>query len=106
MAVGVVILAAGTFVSLGLLLAGRLRAEVTLAVANLVYLMMLVGGGPGHPVGPVPGRAAAIVMALPTAALGEGLRAAAVGQVLGWPLLVSGVVGRAAAGARKAFRWI
>jgi ABC-2 type transport system permease protein len=38
---------AGTaaFSSLGLLMAGTLRAEATLAAANLVYLLLLVSGG-------------------------------------------------------------
>ena len=43
-AVALVVLAAAAFVSLALLLAGRLRAEITLAVANLIYVVLLVGG--------------------------------------------------------------
>jgi ABC-2 type transport system permease protein len=43
---------------------------------------------------------------LPTAALGEGLRAAATGQLLGWPLLVPIVWLVLAGGAAwKGFRW-
>src|SRR5688500_2060392 len=38
-------LGTAAFGSLGLLIAGLLRAEATLAVANLVYVMLLVGGG-------------------------------------------------------------
>ena len=39
--------AAGTwaFASLGLFVAGVLRAEATLALANLVYLLLMAGGG-------------------------------------------------------------
>ena len=33
------------FAALALLLAGRLRAEVTLALANVIYVVLLVGGG-------------------------------------------------------------
>ena len=48
-----------------------------------------------------------ILMALPTAALGEGLRAAAAGQVLGWPLLVLLVwLAVSASAAVKGFRWM
>ena len=39
-----VVLGTAAFASLGLLLAGTLRAEATLAVANLVYLLLLAGG--------------------------------------------------------------
>ena len=49
-----------------------------------------------------------MVSLLPTAALGEALRAAATGTVLGWPLLVLAlwIAGASAALAAKAFRWI
>ena len=47
-----------------------------------------------------------VIEALPTAALGEGLRAAANGQLLGWPVLVL-LAWLVAAGlaAWKGFRW-
>ena len=38
------LLGTAAFVSLGLLLAGTLRAEATLAAANLIYLLLLAGG--------------------------------------------------------------
>ena len=101
------VLATATFVSWALALAGRLRAEVTLGLANLVYVLLLVGGGLVIPVDRYPDAVQPIVLALPTAALGEGLRAAASGVVLGWPLLV--LLGWLTAGCwwpRKAFRWI
>lgn len=102
-----VILAAGTFVSLALLLAARMRAEIVLAVANLVYLIMVVGGGLVIGLDRYPVGLQTILMVLPTAALGEGLRAAAGGQVLGWPLLVLLVwLTVSAAGAVKGFRWM
>ena len=72
-----VLLATATFVALALLLAGRLRAEVTLAVANLVYVVLLVGGGLVIGVSRYPRALRPVVEALPTAALGEGLRAGA-----------------------------
>ena len=38
------LLGTAAFASLGLLMAGALRAEATLAAANLVYLLLLAGG--------------------------------------------------------------
>ena len=106
-AVLLVVLAVATFVNWALALGGRLRAELTLGLANLVYVLLLVGGGLVIPVDRYPQAAQPIVQALPTGALGEGLRAAASGVVLGWPILV--LLGWLAAGvlvARKVFRWI
>ena len=104
---GLVIMAAATFVSLALLLAGRLRPEIVLAVANLVYLLMLVGGALVIPLDRYPAGLASILPALPTAALGEGLRAAAGGEVLVWPLLVLPVwLIASALAAAKGFRWM
>jgi ABC-2 type transport system permease protein len=101
-----VLLAAATFVALALLLAGRLRAEATLAVANLVYVVLLVGGGLVIAVARYPRVLRPVVEALPTGALGEGLRGGAVGTVPGWTfavlavwLVVAGLL------ARRAFRW-
>ena len=106
-AAGLVIMAAATFVSLALLLAGRLRPEIVLAVANLVYLIMLVGGALVIPLDRYPPGLAAILPALPTAALGEGLRAAAGGDVLGWPLLVLPIwLVASAIAAARGFRWM
>ena len=102
-----VVLAVAAFVSWALVLAGQLRAELTLTVANLVYVLLLVGGGLVIPVDRYPAAVQPIVQLLPTGALGEGLRAAASGVVLGWPIMV--LLGWLAAGmlvARKAFRWI
>jgi ABC-2 type transport system permease protein len=105
-AVLLVVLAAAAFVALALLLAGRLRAEATLGLANLVYLVLLVGGALLLPVVRYPAAVRPFLELLPTAALGEGLRAAAAGQVLGWPLLVTLVwLVLAGAAARKGFRW-
>jgi ABC-2 type transport system permease protein len=68
---------AGTaaFASLGLLIAGALRAEATLAAANLIYLLLMAGGAVVLPVTSY-GGAGAVVSALPSAALGTGLRTA------------------------------
>jgi len=70
-------LVAGTFAfaSLGLLMAGTLRAEATLAAANLVYLLLLAGGAVVLPVTAY-GGFGELVRWLPSGALGEALRAA------------------------------
>ncbi len=68
---------AGTaaFASLGLLMAGTLRAEATLAAANLVYLLLMAGGAVVLPLESY-GGAGDVLALLPSAALGEGLRVA------------------------------
>jgi ABC-2 type transport system permease protein len=67
---------AGTaaFSSLALLMAGTLRAEATLAAANLVYLLLLVSGGIAVPLDRFPDGARPLLEALPAGALSEGLR--------------------------------
>ncbi len=60
----------------GFALAGLLRAEATLAVANGIFLLLLFAGGTVLPVDRLPGPLAAVAGLLPSAALGEGLRAA------------------------------
>ena len=105
-AVLLVILATATFVCLALLLAGRLRAESVLGLANLIYVILLIGGALIIPVARYPAALRPLIEALPTAALGEGLRAAANGQVQSWPVLVW-LAWLVAAGlaAWKGFRW-
>jgi ABC-2 type transport system permease protein len=74
-AVAVLLLAGTTaFASLGLLMAGTLRAEATLAGANLVYLFFLVTGGIAVPLSRFPGRVRSVLEALPAGALSNGLR--------------------------------
>lgn len=72
----VLLVALGTaaFGALGLLIAGTLRAEATLAVANLVYVVLLVGGGLLVPLSRYPGNSHRFLELLPSGALGEGLR--------------------------------
>jgi ABC-2 type transport system permease protein len=83
-----VLVGTAAFASLGLLVAGALRAEATLAAANLIYLLLLAGGAvvfPTDSYGPA-GRALAL---LPSGALGSGMRTALLtgGFAVG-PLLV------------------
>ncbi|MRJ77587.1 ABC transporter permease subunit [Aeromicrobium sp. SMF47] len=72
--VGLIVLGTAAFGSLGLLIAGTLRAEATLAVANLVYVLLLVGGGLIVPLSRYPEPARHVLELLPSGALGQGLR--------------------------------
>ncbi len=81
---------AGTFAfaSLGLFVAGVLRAEATLAAANLVYLLLLAGGAVVIPASSYGGYGA-VAAWLPSGALGESMRAVlSEGSFPGWALLV------------------
>lgn len=73
--VAVVCLGTVALGSWGLALAGLLRAEATLAVANAVFLLLLFAGGTVLPTERLPGALAAVVQFLPSAALGDALRA-------------------------------
>src|SRR6266516_3169607 len=70
MAIGTV-----TFAALGLAMAGALRAEVTLAGANGLFLLFLLLGGGILPLSHLPGTLAAIAQILPAAALTQALQA-------------------------------
>jgi ABC-2 type transport system permease protein len=61
--------------SWGFALAGLLRAEATLAVANGIFLLLMLAGGTVLPTDRLPGPLAAVVGLLPSAALGDALRA-------------------------------
>lgn len=69
-----VVLGTAAFTSLGLLLAGTLRAEATLAVANGLYLLLIAVGGVVIPADRLPAAVEPLVSLLPSAALGQGLR--------------------------------
>jgi ABC-2 type transport system permease protein len=69
-----VLLGCAAFAALGILLGGSLRAEITLAVANLVWFVLLLAGGIVIPLDQLPGPLAAVAAALPSGALAEGLR--------------------------------
>jgi len=86
--IGGVLLGTITFAGLGLLLAGILRAETMLAVANLLFLGFLAVGGIVVPVDRLPAPVAAIGHALPAAPLSDLLRVG-----LGSTGVASGVVG-------------
>ena len=83
-ALAVLVLGTAAFTALALLLAGVLRAEAVLAVANLVWVLLLAGGGVVLPAELLPGPLAALAGVLPSGALGEGLRAALTDGVVPW----------------------
>jgi ABC-2 type transport system permease protein len=64
------------FAGLGLLLAGALRAEATLAVANALFLVALMLGGIILPLDHLPDPVAAVAGLLPAAALADTFRVA------------------------------
>jgi ABC-2 type transport system permease protein len=68
------LLGTAAFSGLGLLLAGTVRAESTLAAANLVFVLLLVGGGVIVPLEKFPGAVQSVLQLLPIAALSDGLR--------------------------------
>jgi ABC-2 type transport system permease protein len=70
-----VLLGTVAFGGLGLVLAGVLRAEVNLAVANGLYLVLLLLGGVLVPLGKLPHALADAAKVLPAAALSDGLHA-------------------------------
>ncbi|MFI5807447.1 ABC transporter permease [Streptomyces sp. NPDC051561] len=68
------VLGTAAFSGLGLLMAGTLKAEATLAAANLVFLLLLVGGGVIVPLEKFPDAVQSVLGLLPISALSDGLR--------------------------------
>ncbi|MGW4800573.1 ABC transporter permease, partial [Nonomuraea sp. NPDC004297] len=68
-----IVLGTAAFSGLGLLMAGTLRAEATLAAANLVYLVLLGAGGVVFPLSKFPVEVRPVLEALPISALTGGL---------------------------------
>lgn len=107
-AVVLVVAATAAFSGLALLMAGTLRAEATLAAANLVYLLLLAVGGVVVPLSRYPEEVAGALAWLPLGALSEGLRQALTeGGGLPWgPLgVLAAWAAVALAAAARAFRW-
>jgi len=70
-----VLVGTAAFSGLALLMAGTLRAEATLALANLVYIVLLGVGGVVFPLTKFPAAVRPLLTLLPTGALATGLRA-------------------------------
>jgi len=101
-----VVLGTFSFVALGLLLAGTLRAEAVLAGANLAWVLLLAGGGVVVPTGEMGGWGS-VARRLPSGALGDGLRAAlqdgradgvAIAVLVAWTAVATAM-------ATRYFRW-
>jgi len=102
-----VVLGTAAFTSLALLVAGTLRAEAVLAVANLLLLVLAVAGGVIVPADRLPGPMAHIALLLPSGALGDALRETLMhGALPAWSVVV--LLAWTAAlgwGAGRLFRW-
>jgi ABC-2 type transport system permease protein len=107
LAVLVVLLATVAFAGIGLAMAGALRAEVTLAVANGVYVILLLIGGVLFPLHEL-GALASVARLLPTAALSDALHmtlgSGAGAPLEAWVTLAIWAVG-APAVAATTFKW-
>ena len=95
------------FASLGLLMAGVLRAEATLAAANLLYLLLLVGGAIMTPVEEYPEGLQGVVRLLPSAALANGLANSTLEGVVPWAAALSLALWAGLLGylVSRTFRW-
>lgn len=101
------VLGTAAFSGLALLMAGTLRAEATLAGANLLFLLLLLGGGIVIPLAKFPSGVRHVLELLPSTALADGLRAAFVDGDVRWAsiaILAAWAVAALAAAARW-FRW-
>ncbi len=102
-----VLLSTAAFGTLALLMAGTLRAEATLAGANLAYLLLLAGGAVVVPLARYPEAVQPLLALLPTSALAEGLREVLAGDALGAGYVAVLAAWALVAGAATArtFRW-
>ncbi|CAN5742076.1 ABC transporter permease [soil metagenome] len=102
------LLATVAFAGLGLLMAGTLRGEVTLAAANGLYLVLLLLGGMVFPLARLPAGLEAVAELLPAAALTLALDAALTSPVTfpaePWAVLFAWAVVAPALAAWR-FRW-
>jgi ABC-2 type transport system permease protein len=101
-----VVLGTAAFASLGLFVAGVLRAEATLAAANLIYLLLMAGGAVIIP-SVAYGALGNIVRWLPSGALGDAMRDALIRDTIAWSnllvLLVWAAIGTFL--TARTFRW-
>lgn len=102
------IVGTAAFATWGVALAGVLRAEATLAVANGVFLLLMLGGGVVVPTSQLPEVWGAVAAGLPSGALANGLREVLIsGASTPWPQVLL-LIGWTIAGtvvAARTFRW-
>jgi ABC-2 type transport system permease protein len=86
-------------------LAGRFRAEAVLAIANGVFLLLIIFGGVVLPAADMPFGAGVVLQWLPSALLADGLRSdtAPVILVSAIGLVIWALIGTLL--ARRSFRW-
>ena len=102
-----VVLGTVAFAGLGLCLAGSLRALVTLAAANGLYLVLLLLSGMVIPLDELPDAARSLARLLPSAALTEVVRSTLTDAAVAdraWAVLVVWAIG-APLLATRLFRW-
>lgn len=107
-AIALLLVGTVAFAGIGMLLAGTLRAEANLAVANGLFLVLLFLGGMAYPLEKLPDAVEAVAKLLPAAALSETVRAALTpGRAFPVGELVVLLVWAAAAplAAARWFRW-
>lgn len=75
LAIPVVLLGTSAFAGIGLILSGRLKAEINLAAQNGLYLLLLLLGGMIIPVDSLPGVVGTVAQWLPSTAMSDLLRA-------------------------------
>jgi ABC-2 type transport system permease protein len=109
MALASLVLVIGTaaFSGLGLLIAGILRAETTLAAANTLYVFLLLFGGIIWPADRLPGVLAVLAQLLPSSAFASAMRdIMAFGEAPLLPILILAAWGVAGILiASRTFRW-
>ncbi len=101
------LLGAAAFTSLGLLIAGTVRPEATLAITNLAWILLAGAGGVLYPLSMAPAWIQPTLNALPSAALGDAMRDALISGHFSIAGLIFLLLWSAAASfaAIKLFKW-
>ncbi len=101
------VLGAAAFTALGLLVAGTVRPEATLAITNLLWILLGALGGIVLPAERLPAIAQATVHFLPSGALGQALRDAFLHGSINLAAVLVLLLWTAAAGlaATRWFKW-
>ncbi len=107
-ALPVIVLGTAVFAAWGMSLAGLLRAEAVLAIANGIFLFLLMFGGVVIPAASLPGPLAALAPWLPSGALVDALSSALVDGAAPSLSAVAVLLAWGTAGtvhAARTFRW-
>ncbi|SDW54939.1 ABC-2 type transport system permease protein [Arthrobacter sp. cf158] len=102
--IGLLVLGAAAFTALGLLVAGTVRPEATLAITNLLWILLGALGGIVVPSERLPSAVQGIVQFLPSGALGQALRDAFLLGAVPFPAVLILLLWTVLAGA-AAIRW-